>query len=216
MELKNLNLLPLFFVMLLVAACTKGKDVKILDGGANAGSGSSATPVLEGTGTTTTADDTKPAPNALPEEKFCDKGQTYKMDISLNTDFLDYKGKLWVSAGKGVTHKQVKAYFQEGQPIKKDHLDKNKVFCEITAHVNPKIGKRSYKIVGAIASAAGEEKVENQSICRQEMVDLSGIKNGTGLFTEVACTKIDDTDLRIEDVKDAMGESSITISGAIK
>lgn len=196
-------------IALLVAACNKGKDVKIIDGGAPAGT-TSVTPAVEPTVSPNT-DDTKPAPDALPEAKFCDKGQTYNLDATIETDFLEYKGKNWVDAAFK-THKQVKAYFQDGSVLRKDQIIKEKVYCVITGYINPKTFKKAYKISGTITPANGEEKVEHQSICREEMVDLE-IKNGQGLFTEIACTRPDETALRIEDVKDAMGETALKITG---
>lgn len=199
------NLLPICMTLLLVA-CNQGKEVKILDGGASISTGpTSAVPVIS-------PSSDKPAPEASPEAIFCDKGQTYNIDMTIADDFMDYEGKIWTDVATFKKKKAVKIYFQDGQVTEKDRLDKNKVFCEITAYINPH-RKDTYKIAGLINSSSGEEKVEHRSACREKLIDTSHIINGEGIFSEIACTKTDDSKLRVEDVKDAMGENNIKISG---
>lgn len=206
----NLKTLAVLVVAVLVAACNKGKDVKIIDGGAGSTNNTSnVNPVI-----VPSTDDTKPAPDALPEAKFCDRGQVYTLDVTVDTDLLEYKGKNWIDSAYK-THKQVKAYFQDGSVLRKDQVLNEKVYCVITAYINPKFGKKAYRISGAITPEKGEEKVEHQSICREEMIDLE-IKNGQGLFTEIACVRADEAALKIEDVKDAMGITTITVSEPVR
>lgn len=197
------NILPICMTLVLVA-CNKGKDVKVLDGGATTRV-TNVTPVVE---PTVSPDETKPAPDALPEAQFCDKGQIYSIDASVDKDLFDHDALLVRTEKTDVT-----IYFQERQAMKKEHLDKNKVFCQILTHVNT---KRGVTHIRGSFSADEKNKVEGKTVCLSKTLEKVTLKNGEGTFFEIACTKADGSAIRVEDVTDAMGSSNITISGTTK
>lgn len=201
------NLIPLCF-SLLVVGCMKGKEVKILDGGATANRSNPFSPDL----TKPTPTPVKPLVDASPEAKFCDKGQIYMIDLTVDNDYMDYRGKLFVDVLTLKRSKEIHLFFQEGQITKKEHLDLQKPHCEITSYINPKAGQ-TYKISGTVSSGDDVDKVENITTCREQIIGTSGIKNGEGIFTEISCSRIDFKELTVEDVREIIGQTNIKISG---
>jgi hypothetical protein len=138
------------------------------------------------------------------EAKFCKKGHSYKIALSVDKDLMDHEGK------KLKNDVPVYIHFQEGDVVEKSKIDPTKSHCKIRARINVRnthVFTHKYKIFGEIQPQTPVLDAEGLSHCSQELTDLPKRKNGQGYFDEISCAKLNGNNVKVADVKDALGDN---------
>lgn len=142
------------------------------------------------------------------EAKFCKKGHSYKIALSVDKDLMEHEGK------KLKNDVPVTIHFQEGNVVEKTKVDPTKAHCKILVHINVRnthVFTNKYKVFGEMIPQSPALDADGFSTCAQEPMAAPKLKNGQGYFDQISCAKIGGSNLKVSDVKDALGDNILIL-----